>query len=59
MLVVRRLQWKLAICQLSGRVYMKRSFLLMAAVLIPVVLFAQAAKLAPELQKTAGNQRCR
>ena len=35
---------------------MKRSLLLVMAVLIPTVLFAQGAKLAPELQRASGTQ---
>ena len=35
---------------------MKRSLFLMAVILIPVVVFAQAAKLAPELLQTPANK---
>src|SRR5664279_499144 len=35
---------------------MRRSFLLVVAVLIPAALFAQAAKLAPELQQASSGQ---
>src|SRR6516165_12522532 len=46
-----------ALANFLGGSLMKRSFLMMVAVLIPVMLFAQAAsKLAPELQHAAGNQ---